>query len=266
MPDLILHPEYSQLSREIEKLRAALIVVIGQRDELKYVVCRNINNEYLLRFGELEYKMYSLYFTYLRLYRKASLIQAAINRQEKVDLVRIEEELDRMFREYEFNLYRQAEELRNAREMENAPLLTPKEIKEIKRMYRRIVKALHPDLNPSAGEREKILLERAVEAYKNWNFEAIRIIYETIDAGRESEDFASRSIEKMRERAENLREAIKKINLEIENIKSKFPYNSLDLLMDKKKSEERIKELKNIIAGYEAAIAEANERIERMLR
>ena len=69
MTNLIEYPEY-RILKEVHALRKELSQVIFEHDDLKYTICENIKNEYLLEFGNLEYRDYELYCEYLRLRRK----------------------------------------------------------------------------------------------------------------------------------------------------------------------------------------------------
>jgi Mg2+ and Co2+ transporter CorA len=81
---IILYPEFDTLKSEVEKLRTELSMLVLERDELIYVECRNIGMAYMLAVGSLEYKAYEIECAILRLKRKAELIQARKNRQEKI--------------------------------------------------------------------------------------------------------------------------------------------------------------------------------------
>lgn len=59
MGDLIVLPESDALKAEIETLRAELSALFAQRDELVFVVCKNIETEYMLKIGGLEHRAYS---------------------------------------------------------------------------------------------------------------------------------------------------------------------------------------------------------------
>ena len=84
--NVILFPDYEKLKAEVDKLRAEISMLIYQRDELALVECKNLEMEYMLALGDLEYKAYELNCLVLRLKRKAEMIRARINRQEKIIL------------------------------------------------------------------------------------------------------------------------------------------------------------------------------------
>ena len=102
--DIIIFPEFDKLKNEIEKLRIELSMLLLERDELQFVICRNIEAKYMLELGSIEYRAYEAQCTALRLKRKIELIQAKRNRQEPVSIVAIEEILDQEFASYQKQL------------------------------------------------------------------------------------------------------------------------------------------------------------------
>lgn len=102
--DLILSQEFEELKKEIEKLRTELTMLLLERDELQFVICKNIEMKYMLKLGDLEYKTHEAQCTALRLKRKIELIQAKKNRQEKINISEIEKTLDKEFEEYKEQL------------------------------------------------------------------------------------------------------------------------------------------------------------------
>lgn len=96
---IIPFPDFQKLKEEIEKLRTELSMLVLERDELRFVICKNIEMEYMLKVGGLEYQAYEAECAFLRLKRKVELIQAKKNRQEKVILSAIEDALDQEFSE-----------------------------------------------------------------------------------------------------------------------------------------------------------------------
>lgn len=75
------------------------------------------------------------------------MIQAKKNRQEKVVLSAIEETLKTEFAEYQKRFNEQIEKMNKALERSKCKVLTDEENRELKKIYRKIVKELHPDLN-----------------------------------------------------------------------------------------------------------------------
>ena len=51
--EIILNLEYENLKNELLKKRTELSMLVLQRDELKYVICKNIETKNMLELGNL---------------------------------------------------------------------------------------------------------------------------------------------------------------------------------------------------------------------
>ncbi len=262
---LILSPEYEKLKNEVEKMRIELSMLYLERDELLFVICVNIETAYLLEFGSLEYNVYKAECAVLRLKRKIDLFQAKINRQEKIVLSEIENLLDEEFKEYQEKLNEQMEKINDALRRSKAKFLTDEENEELKRLYRKIVKVLHPDINPNITKEEFKLLQNAIEAYKIGDLKALRIISELIDKDlmlNQDRDL-SYTLIKDKERLEAFIKEMKEI---IAEIKTNYPYNVKEIIENPSKLNQRKQELKETLEYYNELISIYKDRIEKMLR
>lgn len=261
---IILFPDYKDLKDEIERLKIELSVLLLEQDELQFVICKNIETEYILKLGGLEYKVYEAQCTVLRYKRKIELIQMKKNRQEKINIQNIEAILDEEFREYEIKLQEHIDKMNDALNRDKAKVLTEEENKELKKMYRTIVKKLHPDINPDVSESQKRLLDNAMEAYKSGDLKALRIIYEMIDDCIIEEDIDVMG--KIIKKRDELKYHIKSIQDKIKRIKSEYPYNVKDIISDDKKVAQKKKGLEEILIQYRDVIKMYKLKIEEMLR
>ena len=48
--NVIVFPDFEKLKSEVEKMRTELSMLLLERDELQFVICKNIETEYLSRF------------------------------------------------------------------------------------------------------------------------------------------------------------------------------------------------------------------------
>ena len=262
--EIILNLEYENLKNELLKKRTELSMLVLQRDELKYVICKNIETKYMLELGSLEYCLYQSECIIMRLKRKVELIQMRINRQEKIDVSAIDKLLDEQFREYQQKLEEKIKKMNEAIERDNGEVLTEQQVKELKKLYRAIVKALHPDLNPSVTKQQIKLFQNAVTAYKNGDLQTLRIINEMI-SNNHSEDDNTDNIEKMRNELIRLDRMISSINGDIEKIKSEYPYTMKDILFDKEQLNQRKQELKDNIDQCNELVSFYKTKIQNLL-
>ena len=142
-------------------------------------------------------------------------------------------------------------------------------IHELKRLYRQIVKRLHPDVHPNPTERDKDLLDRANKAYKAGDLEEMRRIWEEL-AGTEQSEESFEDTEKgraqLRELIEKLRKRCAELEKEIRQIKTSFPYTIKALLDDDKALEMKHRELVECLAEVRAMLDKVDEYITELKR
>ena len=259
---IIVFPEFITLKAEVEKLRTEISMLLLERDELRLVICKNIETAYMLALGSLEYKAFELHCEFLRLKRKIDLVQAKKNRQEKVVISAIEKILDEEFEEYQRQLDEQINKMNQALDHSKGRPLTDEETKEIKKTYRNIVKALHPDLHPDITPAQIQLFQNAVQAYENGDLNSLRIISEMV-AEPVIPEKSENGLTILAKEKERLSKTIELIREQITEIKSEYPYTMKELVDDpeqiaKKKAEleETIKELKEAYDIYAARLKE----------
>ncbi len=262
--DIILFPEFEKVKSEVEKLRTELSMLFLEQDELWLVECRNIEMAYMLELGGLEYKVYEAQCTYLRLKRKSEMIQARINRQEPFDLKAIDDALDIEFAEFRKKLNEQIKKMNGAIDRSQAETLSDKEATELKKLYRRIVKALHPDLHPDISEEKVILFDRAVRAYKNGDLSTMRII-DGMVSDEAVDDVREDSLQVLVKERDRLKALIVKAKEKISVIKSKYPYTMKELISDKAKIAERKAEMEEMLKQYQSAVITYKSRIKEMV-
>ena len=138
-------------------------------------------------------------------------------------------------------------------------------IKKLKRLYRKIVKRLHPDVHPNPTLREKELLNMAQEAMKRGDLEAMERIYDELcgmDAPEEKFEDTPDGLASLKELILKLKERLKALQNEILHIRSEFPYTMKAFLEDEAAVEERRHELQEKLRN----LREANEKLVEFIR
>ena len=138
---LIIHPE-------VNKLKEQLTQRIYEYDNLVNHVCPEIERRYVLEFGLHEYKLYSLELEIDKLRRKLHLIQIEINHENEINMDEIDKIIAKEFEEYDKQVQAQIDEINFIKE-NNPEKLSESDSKKLKKIYRCLVKRLHPDLNPN---------------------------------------------------------------------------------------------------------------------
>ena len=133
---------------------------------------------------------------------------------------------------------------------------------EIKRIYRRVAKRLHPDICPLTAENPELmeLFQKVLMAYRANDLKAIR----------EAETLINHFLQELGEEPfsgeiENLPEKINDLETEISNILSTEPYSFKLLLEDDEAMEKKHKELDEEIEYYRNYKAELQAHLERLI-
>ena len=201
----------------------------------------------------------------LRLKRKVELIRIKINRQEMVSISDIEKILDGEFAEYQKKLQEQIDKMSAALERSRSKFLSEDETKELKTLYRMIVKALHPDLHPESSEAQIRLFQNAVDAYENGDLNTLRIIKEMVEDAVLSEYKENGIVVLQREKA-RLETMIKHIKGQIGEIRNSYPYNLKSILQSEKLMAEKKAELEDTISRLQEMTGFYDQQIKEMLR
>ena len=263
--DIILSPEFIALKTEVEKLRTEMSLLLLEKDELLLVECKNIEMSYMLILGNLEYRAYELQCAVLRLKRKIEIIQAKKNRQEKIDISNIEKGLDEEFSEYKKKLDEQIDKMNDALERSKCEVLSAEESNELKKLYRQVVKALHPDLNPNISKAQLNLFNNAVSAYENGDLNSLRLISAMV-AEPVLSDCEENSMETLKNEKKHLIELIGVVYEMIKKIKNEYPYILKPILKSEEEINKRKSELEVIISQLAESLEFYKVKIAEMLR
>lgn len=284
---VVVKSEYERLLAQIGELRAIITSLTAERDELAYHECRELAAEYDKKIGQLELLVLSAKLKVLKLKRIIEIIQSQINRQERKSEKKAEEQVEKEYKHFEEEFNKKAEEAKKAnqykededkreeewrREQEETASEKRKKYKsrteEMKALYRKIVKALHPDMNPDETEAEKQMFKDAVDAYDNGDLRKLRELTALIEQGKISEtpyNLSEDEIEKLKEIIEGLKQHIESLREQIDEIKNSFPYNMKDFLHDEEAVTKRQGILNKLLEQYDELAEELKERLAKMI-
>ena len=246
---MIVHSEY-------EKLKDYLSNLIYEYEDLINHICPNIEMEYLLKFGIYEYELYKKELELNKLKFKLKLLQTEINHQNDIDLNEINKKVLDKYKEYEKNLKNSMNELENIiKHKDNYFELDEEDEKELKRIYKILIKKLHPDLNFHQENFKKELFIKVTNAYKNGDLEELKALYAMLP----DEDIEEKSS------LNELKELIHSFEIKIEKIKSDYPYNKLDLLSNEKEINDYKINLQYLIDSCNEEIKDYGKKINEII-
>ena len=290
---------YDWLLREVASSRMALISLYESRDRILYIEAPTLRKKYIGIFGEIENAVLQSELETALLRRKVELIQTAINRREKIDLDQIEAQI----KDEREHLLSQLEQ--NDVTLNELPQLSDEQTHTLQRLYHEITSCFHPAMNSDLTETQKDLYQKALEAFKMQDVDAMKIIHDSLFVER---DFGSSfqvstpiPQEEKDERADYRSVAYalmtdyslakklysffapleddyivlnyirdcdskrKEVEEEIARIKAQFPFNAVDTMNSKSKAEEYFAELRLRASKSETEKHELQRKIEKLM-
>lgn len=162
------------LLREVAASRMALIAAYETRDRLLYVEAPPIRKRYMEAIGTVEEGVLRAELEESLLRRKAELIQIALNRREPVDPAAIDAQLEAEKKA------RIAAMERDELTLNELPQLSPQQAQTLQKQYREIIRNFQPAMNPDTSDTQKELYQKALEAYKMQDADAMQLIHDML--------------------------------------------------------------------------------------
>ena len=242
--EILLSPEALEKRRRIVELRAELADLFEKRDYMISQEKPRLTALYIDLVGKLQYEEFVIRVEVMKLKRKHQLIQAALNRGERPDTEVVERIVELEFIDYQAQIEAQAESIKAAKSYLEAPLMTEEDASDLKRIYRILIKRLHPDWNPDLSEERKELFIRAQAAYKSNDVQELRNILLMIEADEPvqiKEETVDDDIARLERSLTDLQARVDKLN-------AMFPFDHRDKLYDKAWIERKQTDIKDSIA------------------
>jgi hypothetical protein len=230
---LSLHPDIVRLNEERQKYADCLAGLLSEWQEIRDEINPEILRKYNDLFREEEIALQTNTLKNLELGRREELFRTKIERGERLTKqtillmnTMVDKEFARMRRRMDESLNMTLKE-RNQVRMQR---LQKEEEQELPRLFRTIVKKLHPDAQE--GEKGKALSpeqaqfwQTAQEAYKAKNVQRLRSIHELVRVRTANEDvLATMTKDQLETEVNNLRERVSVEEKRLKSIKKKEPF------------------------------------------
>lgn len=191
------------------------------RDQLKKEAI-NMQVQYNQIFGDLIIEAFQLKIACIRIKKEIGYCQMLVNQSKTILESDLKAYIERVMIEYNQELIDLHQQINAAK---NASIISQKDFIEMKKMYRKIAKAIHPDLHPELFKKKEVkdLWNRTMIAYRCNHLEELKEIELLVDAL----TFDTSHIQK-----ENIECRIEKLNEEIKKIMNTNPYQYKYILND----------------------------------
>jgi len=258
---LHISKKFAALQEQRQALRTELAKLIADRDDLLNTVKPNLEASYYAVIGKEQYRLLLVRNEVLRMRRKIELIRASLNRGEEPELELIEERLDEELQQWIEELKELGQKVKWADYHNQLPALSAEEAQELKKLYRELVRKLHPDFNKELPENFKYLWERVLTAYQGGDLEELQTLSLLLS---EQENLPEPStMEQLADDIEKLKEKIEKMLENLAKMQEQFPFNFRDKLNDERwvtaqqeAVEKQIKEMERHRQTYASVLAE----------
>ena len=247
-----------EMMETYEVMRDRYENLILQRDRLAKEA-EHYRMEYYREFGELITDAFQARIDCIALKKSIAFCQAKLNSGEEIDPISMQEFIDSNMLAYNAQLEDLLNLTKAGQSMVPVPVL---EVEEIKRIYRKIAKRLHPDICPLTAEEPELmeLFQKALFAYRANDLKGIR----------EAEILINRFLKEHGENPEpvvieNLPERIADLEMEIAQIVETEPYSYKNLLEDAEAAEQKRRELEAEKENYSNYKKELKEYLDKLL-
>ena len=258
-----LSPEIIKLQTEVATLEKELGKVILEQDEMINAIKPKLEAEYQKTIGYKELECLENEIASRRIKRQIELLQAAINRQEEIDLDRIEQQLDDELQEWYEKVKKQYKKVKEAQDRIEG-LMSDEDSAEFKTLYRQLVFKLHPDLSPNQSKDEINLWHRVQLAYQSGDLEEMRSLMIILESQDKAAQLPS-SMETLEKRKTKLADQIQKIIGRLADVGKEFPFTIAKNLSDKEWVESKPEEIGERISHFEDKCKEYNELLKVLL-
>ncbi len=230
--------------------------LINRRDELKKEAFQ-YHAEYVKVFGDLILELFRKKIECIRKKKTIEYCQAAINHGNSVDQAQLQAYLEKKMADFQTQLQDMVKEHEAALK---STTVTEKDMLEIKRIYHRLVKKIHPDINPAVTGSEELmdLWHRVTVAYSCNSLKDLQKLEVLVMQALESVDLDDLYIP-------DIEEKISDLEKEIMEIMETDPYQYKFLLDDSKAVEAKKEDLNAELKTYEEYSRQLDEVLEGVL-
>ena len=258
---LIISPEYLRLLREVEVLRQEVIGLVLERNDLFYRRAPELEECYIRLVGGLENDLSRVRVEAVRIKYIIDVIKLKLKFDSVVDIAEIERNATQSCEKAGAGQSESKDECDDNCEagIDGETDIENIDLEELRIIYRRIIKALHPDImggEPCAGER---LLKNAIVAYENRDLQLLKnieAVLEEIDSSGLAEGKSKDTLSFLGNRIKDLKAKKQEIKESIKEAKKEFPLNQEVFLSDLRKVE-------NVQRRLETAIEAENGKLEK---
>lgn len=219
----------------------------------------NYSIEYNVMFGDIIISIFEMKIECVRKKKTISYYQRAINLGGKVNSAEFQKYIKQQMADYEANLKSMIEHNNAIKETTH---ISEYDVQKIKKLYHKIAKQIHPDMNPQLKDIITIqeLWQRVVTAYKLNQLKELEELEVLVSVALSEHDINTEDVI-----VPYLEDKIAELEKEIDKITSTDPYLYKFLLADVDMVSLKEKELNEELESFTKYAAQLEEVIQQML-
>lgn len=238
--------------------------LIAWRDALRFHCEENMIRSYIDQVGRHENKYQLSLLRLDEVDKKLDLVRQQIERGEPVFLSKIESEIDQDLNGQKKHIQKR-EELIKSLDEELLKGDTGRNIHdEIMEPYTAVICSLHPDLNPDQSIEQFLAFNKAQNAFENGEAETVQLILNNYPPPDRLPCFWDPHL--LQQRINELLELNDKLDIELDKLMSKFPFNKFDLLENEEAIEWLVCDLQKKDQEVQAEIAQKEQELQQLLK
>ena len=232
--------------------------LLMERDNLKkdaFIMQRN----YVAEFGDLIIQIFEKKLECIKKKKTIEFAQAAVNHGKSVNQDELQDYLTKEMAAFQEQLDAMIEDNKRAKKSE---VVSEYDFLKIRRVYHKLVKLIHPDINPLTAENETLsdLWQRIQIAYNCNNLKDIEELEILVTTALDKMGVGVMEID-----IPNIDDKISELEAEIIRIRETDPYMYKYLLEDPEAVSEKNKELKDELKSYEDYAAQLDTIWEELI-
>ncbi len=259
---VIVHPEYAMLILEINDLIEQIANLIVERDQLNYYICRDMEIDYMLKIGALEYKFMVAGNEYRKNIRKLELIDEKIKKKLPVNMASINRKINTEFKEKKKLESNMSHQIDLAIEITSLEPIDCDTIEEMNLDYFKLQKLYNPIFDLETSERKEKLYLKIQKYYEKGNYKKLHKLAEDFD----DDDIFQDEIANLKLLREKYKKNLKKIQRQVIKIKNSFPYNQKIILEDENLCRRKKDALNRDIIEVHTQNKKLQQKIEKKLK
>jgi hypothetical protein len=221
------------LQSEFLILKEAYIKLLNDVDVLERWGKPQLEALYITRIGHWQIERLKAQLQVRALQRKIELAMIAVNHDEVPDVIGIELQVASELAEAEQRIMQESHNLAIAKDL-LSHLASPEKSAELRSLYKKMAKALHPDVQPNLTDEQRELWLKVQEAYNNGDLDrlkALGLVYAELLEAAETAGQALTANELSLQCA-TLKEGIRVLEEKIKLLRDAFPFTFEELLKD----------------------------------